>query len=300
MSQKFTLYILLLLTGVAWGLTTPLTVLAVSTGYQALGLVFWQEVIIILMAGAYILAKRRRVRLSLGFVPLFLGIVLLGSLFPDSFLYIAAAHLQGGVLSILVAMVPMISLPLALAFGYERPDLVRLIGACCGAIAVILLVVPETGLPESVNIFYVFVALMAAVLYAMQGIFITWKGTEELDAIDILFGSAVVGLVVITPFVVATGQFVNLFKPWDVADWSLIGVSVFHGLAYGGYFYLIARAGPVFTSQVAYLITGSGVLWSILLLSESYSGWIWSSLGLMFLGMLLIQPKKVEKATKSP
>ena len=42
-------------------------------------------------------------------------------------------------------------------------------------------------------------------------------------------------------------------------------------LAYSGYVWLVAHAGSVFASQIAYLVTGFGVVWSMLLLGERYS-----------------------------
>ena len=46
---------------------------------------------------------------------------------------------------------------------------------------------------------------------------------------------------------------------------------VLNVLAYSGYVWLVGRAGSVFASQIAYLVTGFGVLWSMALLGERYS-----------------------------
>ena len=54
---------------------------------------------------------------------------------------------------------------------------------------------------------------------------------------------------------------------------------------------MVARAGAVFAAQVAYLVTGFGILWAMLLLAERYSGWVWLALGLMFAGLFLVQPR---------
>jgi len=50
----------------------------------------------------------------------------------------------------------------------------------------------------------------------------------------------------------------------------------------------IRRAGPVFTSQTAYLITIAGVLWGMLLLGERHSGWIWTAMAAMYAGVALV------------
>ena len=70
-----------------------------------------------------------------------------------------------------------------------------------------------------------------------------------------------------------------------------MAASVAHVLVYAGYVWLVGQAGPVFTAQVSYLVTLSGLFWSKLILSESYSPLIWLSLALMVLGMYLVQPR---------
>lgn len=75
-------------------------------------------------------------------------------------------------------------------------------------------------------------------------------------------------------------------------DWALIASSTLHALVYSGYVWLVGRAGATFAAQVSYLVTGSGILWAMALLGESYSGWVWAALGLMFIGLFLVQPRE--------
>jgi drug/metabolite transporter (DMT)-like permease len=65
---------------------------------------------------------------------------------------------------------------------------------------------------------------------------------------------------------------------------------VLNALAYAGYVWLVGRAGSLFASQVAYLVTGFGVLWSMILLGERYSAWVWAAFALMLVGVALVQP----------
>ena len=63
-------------------------------------------------------------------------------------------------------------------------------------------------------------------------------------------------------------------------------------VAYTGYIWLVGRAGAVFASQVAYVVTLGGVLLSALFLGERYSAWVWSALALMIAGLALVQPRR--------
>lgn len=294
---KLILYLLLLTTGAAWGLSNPLMKIAVSTGYQPLGLIFWQLVIIVISAGAVALFRHGRLPQTRRFFGHFAILALLGTLLPDTLIYIAAAHISAGVLSLLLAQVTMFALPMALLLGFEKPNLLRLTGALCGALAIVLLIGPEAALPEGSDLIYILMTLGAAAFYAAQGNYITWRGITGLEPVTLLYSTSVVGLLAITPLAVISGQFVNPFVPWGAAEWAMLGTALTHALAYGGFFALVASSGPVFSSQVSYIVTGTGILWSMLLLGERYSGWIWAAFVLMFIGIALLQPRP-PKATR--
>jgi len=192
--------------------------------------------------------------------------------------------------------VPVFALPIALILGFEKPETRRMFGIVLGAAAIFLMLGPKASLPVGTPVIYAFLTLMGALFYAMQGNFITWHGGRGLDAVQILFGSSLFAFVVVAPAAVLSGQFVSLNQHWGAAEWAILGTSILHAAAYGGFFALVARAGPVFTSQVAYLVTGFGVLWSMLLLSETYSLWVWLAFALMVTGILLLRPRRPRPA----
>ncbi|QIE44800.1 hypothetical protein G5B38_04250 [Pseudohalocynthiibacter aestuariivivens] len=45
------LYAVLFVMGIGWGLTVPLAKIAVSTGHQPMGLIFWQLVVVVVFLG---------------------------------------------------------------------------------------------------------------------------------------------------------------------------------------------------------------------------------------------------------
>jgi len=47
-------------------------------------------------------------------------------------------------------------------------------------------------------------------------------------------------------------------------------------------------------------VTGSGIVWAMLLLGERYSGWVWAALGAMMVGVLLVQPRKADGVEAAP
>ena len=63
--------------GVFWGATQPLTKIAVSTGYQPFGLIFWQLLIAVVLIGIVLLVLRIRVPFGRRHLVYFTGVSLL-------------------------------------------------------------------------------------------------------------------------------------------------------------------------------------------------------------------------------
>lgn len=289
-------YVILIAMGAAWGAVFPITKIAVSTGYKPYGILVWQAVIGIVLSGAVTLARRRKLTLKREYIWLFVGISILGSVAPNYFTYTAAAHLPAGIISIVIALVPLFSMPIALALGFEKPSAIRFLGALSGGAAIILLIGPEASLPDPAKIGFLFLALIAPLIYAAEGNFMTWYGPRGLDAMQILFGASVVGLAISVPMAVGLGQVITPFQPWHAPEQAIFFAAILNWAAYVSFVWLIARTGPVFSSQVAYLVTAWGIVWSMLFLGERYSIWVWAAFGLMILGILLVRPREGKDA----
>jgi drug/metabolite transporter (DMT)-like permease len=222
---------------------------------------------------------------------IYLIIGVLGTVIPNSASYEAIRHLPAGLISILLSMVPIFAFPVALMLGNEKFRARRLAGLMVGLTGVLVIVLPEASLPERAMVAFIPLALVAPFLYAIEGNVVARWGTAGLDPVQVLAGGSLVGAVIALPLALATGEFIDPRAPWGAADLALVTGSMLHALAYAGYVWLVGRAGAVFAVQVSYLVTGFGVTWSMLFLGESYSGWIWAALALMFAGLFLVQPR---------
>ncbi|MEO0960531.1 MAG: EamA family transporter, partial [Pseudomonadota bacterium] len=65
--------------------------------------------------------------------------------------------------------------------------------------------------------------------------------------------------------------------------------------AYLGYVWLIRHGGAVFTSQVGYVVTGSGVLAGMAFLGERHGWTVWLALAMLFAGIALVSPRPVSR-----
>ena len=282
--------------GAGWAMTVPLSKIAVSTGHQPMGLIFWQTLICAGFLGLVLLATGTRFRPNRAQWAIALMIALTGTLVPNAFSYRAATHLPAGIISILLSLIPMISFPMALLMASDSFSLRRLAGLATGLIAVLLIVLPEASLPDPAKLAWIPIALVAPVLYALEGNLVARFGTAGMDAVQTLCLASLVGAAIALPLSLASGEFV---VPTGIgrAEGALILSSAIHALVYSGYVWMVGRAGPLFAVQVSYLVTIFGVLWSMVLLGERYAPSIWASLLLMLIGMALVQPRPRDTAT---
>ena len=282
----------LVATGVVWGLTIPLTKIAVSTGYQPIGLLVWE----LMIGGALLVvinAARRRLFLpNRAQVGRCLLIGLTGTVVPGYFSFWVYAELPGGIVSIMLSLVPMFAMPVALYLGLERPEWRRFLGVCLGALAVLMIAAPDTSLPDPAKAGFVLLALISPFCYGLEGNLIAWKGTAGLGPMQLLMGAMISGLVLLLPLSLSTGAFISLAHRWGPPEWAILGMTILHVVAYTSYVWIVGRAGSVFAAQVAYVVTGSGVFWSMIILGERYSGWIWAAFLLIMIGISLVSPRQ--------
>lgn len=289
------LTVVLCVLGAGWGLTVPLSKIAVSSGHGFFGLIFWQTVIGSFLMAALLLVRGGHLPFGRGPLVVWTVIALVGTVIPNSASYKAITVLPSGIISILLSLIPMIAFPIAMGLGLERFSFRRFVGLGFGLAGVSLLILPEASLPEAAMLAWIPLAAVSSFCYAFEGNYVARWGTAGLDAIQVLFGASLVGAILTLPLALATGQFVNPLRPWQAPEWALLSSSVIHVAVYAAYVWLVGRAGAVFAVQVSYLVTGFGVFWAMLLLSESYSPFIWAALGLISFGVFLVQPRRQEQ-----
>ena len=277
--------------GVGWGLTQPLGKIAVSGGYGPFGLIFWQLVIGVAVLGTLNLLRGGGLPRDRAALRFYTVIALIGTIIPNSTFYTSVAHLPAGVMSILISTVPLIAFPISLALGMDRFSAVRLAGLLCGLVGVALIALPQASLPTGAALAFLPLALIGPLFYAIEGNYVAKWGTGALDAVQAMLGASLVGAVMVLPLAVLSGQFISPFRVWGAPEAALVVSSAVHAVMYAPYVWLAVAAGAVFATQTSYIVTGAGVLWSMLLLGERFSGWIWAAMAVMMVGLFLVQPR---------
>lgn len=299
--QRALFVAILVVLGAGWGMTQPLIKITVEAGYQPLGLIFWQLVISGVVLGVITGIRRRWFRLGRTQLLFALMVAVIGTVLPNTASYRAALHLPAGIMAIAIAAVPLFAFPVAVSLGNERFAWRRMLGLVAGIVGVILLIAPEASLPQAAMAAWIPLALVAPLCYGFEGNIVSRWGTGGLGPIQLLFAASLVGMALSAPLALASGQWITPPWPWQfgLPEMAFFASSLIHALVYSSYVWLVRRTGPVFAAQVAYLVTGFGVLWSMLLLGEGYSTWVWAALAAMFVGLFLVQPRPGDAADKA-
>ncbi len=295
---RFWAWIVLLVMGVAWGYTVILAKVITAGGGHPFGIAMWTSA---LGAGfLLVISTIRRRPLSLKRDVLWLYVIcgLLGVVIPAVSFYFAAPHLPAGVLSITVTVGPILTFLFSVFFGLERFASLRVLGVAFGVLAVALLVVPEASLPDRSAVPWVLLACVPGLCYALENMVLTFHLPGDVSPFTVACGNFLVSSVVLVGVVVATDTFVPLAWPWGVVEWSIAGMAAINAVCFGLVIYLIAYAGAVFSTQVAYLITISGVAWGIVIFDEQHSVWVWLSLACILVGLTLIRPRRRKHAAR--
>ena len=285
-------FIVLVLIGMGWSITFPLTKIAVSTGHQHFGLLLWQLALGFAALTCVGLVRRKALPVHRGAIRTYVIIALVGAVVPNSLSYQAAVHLPSGVLSILISMVPIWAFPIALLLANDRFEWRRLSGLLLGFLAVLLLVLPTADIKGALPVLWLLATVFVALCYGFEGNYVARWGTAGCDPIETLWGATLVGLLLTGPLVYFTGQWIPVAEPFGQPEWAQVTLSLLSIMAYCGYVWLVTRAGPVFAVQVSYLVTIFGVFWAFVILGERYPSSVWASLILMLAGMALVQPRR--------
>lgn len=277
--------------GALWGLGAPLVRLARLDGVSALTVIFSQSLVgVLVMAAILALRGRLRVPLDRASLLLYLAVGLLGIVLPHMAGYFALGYIPAGIHAMLTSLVPMFALALALGLRIERFELVRGIGLALGAGAVMVLVWPDAALPGSVPVVFVLLSALAPLCYALESAFVAHYSRASAGAMQALLGGSVVAVLVMAPITLLAGA--PLYPTGSgVIVAAVLGAGLAATFAYAGYVMLLRHAGSVFATQVAYLVTGWAMLWSVLLLGERHGPLVWVALGLLFAGLFLVQPR---------
>jgi len=290
-------FLILIILGLGWGLSFTLGKIAITAGGTPIGLTFWQSLFSGLILLAYVFFRHGKIIIpKIMFLPIVI-ITFLSVVIPNIIFYACVEHLDAGVLSISVSVIPLFTYLIALGLKMDKFKVRRVIGLITGFCALLILILPENSLPDKRDIPWVLLALNCALCYALENIYIDRLALQNFGPIRLVCAVSFVSAIITFLLSLVMDQFFIL-QPTNLYLFiSTLGLGFISATAYSIFIYLIGRAGSVFSSQVGYLVTFFGVVWGIIILGESHSVFVWISLAMIMMGIFLVQPKQNSEST---
>ena len=297
--QRLRLLALVMLVGLLWGLSPALAKFAVDTGAHPLGLMLW------LLGGggvlllAATLARGRRVPCDRPHLRLYTIAGIAGTI-PGLVIFTATRHITIGVISILVAAVPLMTYLGGLLLRIEHLSLVRFSGIVLGLAAVLLLVLPGGDLGAANSAAWIIIGLLIPAGYTIENLYIALRRPPLTDTITLACGLMMASAVLLAPLVWLADAFVPLSLNPGTVEYAILGMVLIGVFCYVVFIDLVRAAGPVFAGLVGYSAMLFGVCWGIQLFDEQHTAWVWAAVVLMLTGMALIREHRAAPHATQP
>lgn len=286
--------LLLLIMGLTWGVVPALSKILVASGVSnPIGVAAWVAVVTVTCVSVVMIATGTRPNVSRQTLVFGLVAGLFAGVLPQSVLFWVSGHVPGIVLSITLALESLFVFAIAATLRIEQPNVLRLAGLGVGFLAV-LLVMFSTKEAQGIGIpLWVLAGLIVPLSYAVESILVaSMPGTEHRSPVELLWfimlGSSVWGW----SAAVLTGSVINPLTAEPQTIMLIAGIGVLSAISNGSYILTIRRMGAVFASQYAYVVTVLGVMWSMLLLNERLTLWIWAAIVCVLAGIFMVRPKE--------
>lgn len=278
--------VLLIAMGVLTALMLSLAKSAYEGGVHPFAFAFWQTAGAGLVLLALNAARGRRLPLSRHHLRYYAVAGLSGLALPNAIIFFVVSKIGAGLGGLLYAFPSLITLAAALLMRQEKASPYRLAGIALGCAGSLVILLPEGAIPPDAVGWLLF-GFLAPFSLAFGNIYRTvdWPaGTAApvLAAGMLLGAGAELALLLLILGVPATG-------PHMTAEMvAILALQiVITALAYLCFFEVQRRAGPVYLSQIGYIVTLSGLVLAAVLHGERYDLWVWGGVAVVVSGVVL-------------
>ena len=279
--------------GFTFGLSFSIVKIILREIESPIVILFWQSCFSSVLLFAFSVYSLNTIKDIVNNIGALILLACFGVIIPNCILYLSAAHLSAGTISILLALIPFCAYIIALILQIEKLDLLRLFGVILGFAAILFLVFPGNSSNKTYFNIWLLTGLLVPIFIASTNIFLSSVRFKKVKPVHMAFGMNFLSAAILSLMLPSNVNFwlsTNLTKlVFCVFLLSFIG-----SIGFIIFIKLVKNYGPVFASQVNYLITISGIMWGYIILSEVHSMRFWISLLLIIGGLFLVRPIKIK------
>ena len=220
----------------------------------------------------------------------FLVVACIGNLLPFFLIAWGELVIDSALAAILMGTMPLSAVLLThLLTEDEKLTRGKLLGVLIGLVGIVVLVGPEALKGLGLGLWSQLAIVGAGCGYALGGIYTRRRGLTRLPAAVTGTGVLAASAVLILPLTLIVD------RPWDLRPGpepllAMLGLGILStGIAYVILFRLLALAGVTFVALNNYLVPLFGLLWGFLILGEAVPPSTLGALGLILMGIGLIQ-----------
>ncbi len=275
--------------GVSFALAISLNRFAADGGVPFLPYVFWQSLggggALLLLAAAL----RRLPPIDFPHMRIFLSTGALNLSFPYMLLAYLAHKVPASLLTLGLALVPVMIYALALTLRQERFHSLRFGGILLGLAGILLVLVPQASLPAPGMAGWVALGLLPSLSYAVNAVLIARWRPQQTTSLALGAGLMLASAGYVLIVMAAIGEEWWAFGgSFGIGHWATIAAMANNCVSFYLVFEVIRRAGPVIFSTVNYVATLSGMGFGMWFFGDAPSAYIWGAVVLMFAGLFLV------------
>ncbi len=285
---------LLFIMGITWGLQFSLLKFAAHAGYSEIGVLTLSMIGVAVIFITITWRTNAWFRPTPGQIAFFFISGTLGYLGPLGLTLFIAPNVAAGLLAIIVSMTPVFTVTIALGLRTEPVSPMRIAGIFVGAVAAMLVLTSQSGIDLSDVSPWAALAFVIPVVYAADNIYVAACWPKTLDAVQVMTAVVILSAILLTPIYIHSGDFIPLFEPWGIGQWSVLLFVLTTAVESYLYFDITRRYGAVFASLGGFISVFAGIMWGMALFGERHSALLWSAVPVMFLAIYLVTFSKRE------
>ena len=236
--------------GVSFALAVSLNRFAADGGVPFLPYVFWQSfgggAALMLVAAAL----RRLPPIDFRHVRIFLSTGALNLAFPYMLLAYLAPKVPASLLSLGLALVPIMIYVLVLALGQDRFHALRFGGILLGFAGILVVLLPQASLPAPGMAGWVALGLVPSLSYAVNAVLVARWRPQETTSLPLAGGLMLASGGYVLIVMAAMGEWWAFGGAFGIGHGATIGAMANNCISFYLVFEIIRRAGPVIFSTV--------------------------------------------------
>lgn len=281
--------ILLLVLGLLWGGHFSLLKIAAQSGLSYFGIVALTTTGVVIAMMAIAAVRRRWPRFAVRHLRFYLISAVLGYLIQFPLELYVAAEIPAGLFAIIASTSPVFTSLIAICAKVERVSRRRGAAVGAGLVAVAVVLVPGTAIPQPSILPWVLLAFCVPILYATYHNYVAYDWPDGSDSWQVGTGESLVALVFILPIYLCEDHSIVVFGDWAPGTWTIAVMAILAAIEIYLYYEIVRLAGAVFVSLAGFVTIVAGILWGMALFGETHNAWIWGSVPLLGLSIFLAQ-----------